>query len=271
MGVTADQIQANLIALGFNNQSAMAIYNKIAQSVGQVVDNTIAELANSEAIIQNLLISQYGLGKPLYYVANALNFQYGDNLIINTAINPVTQQPYLNLIYAVVDTTKQIITKAAFTQSVGSGGNSLLFLKVATLNSSTNQLQALSGIQLTAFQNYFLNFELPGLPITILSSNANILGFNAVCTYSTAYDLTTLETNVAAALTAFQNSFQFNGTLYVGQLQDYIKQNVQGVIDFFVFDTTLDGVAFAGSTELNSGYFDYVGGITGDIVYNAGQ
>lgn len=264
---TADRIQANLIALGFTNTSATAIYNKIAQSVGQIVDNTVTEINNSESIITNLLISQYGYGKPLYYVQNALNFQYGDNLIINTAINPVTGAPYLNLIYAVIDTTKQIISQAAF-QSTDTGGNStLLFLKVATLDQTTKLLVKLTDVQLAAFEAYMLNFELPGLPLNIISQDANILGFNALCTYYTSYDLTTLESGIATVLNTFRDTFQFNGEFFAGDLQDYIKQNVPGVRDFFINSTTLDGIAFSGSSTMGSGYFDYVVNIVDNISY----
>lgn len=263
---TADKIQSNLVAMGFTNTSALAIYNKIAQSVGQVVDNTISEISNSETIITNLLISQYGYGKPLYYTSAALAFQYGDNLIVNLTINPVTGAPYLNYIYAQVDTTKQIITQAAF-EAINSGGTVQMFLKVATTDTVTGLLVQLSGPQFTAFSNYFLNFQVAGLPISIINAAANILNFNAECTYFATYDLPTLQSNIATALNNFQKQFQFNGEFYSGDLQDYIKQNVPGIRDFFVFNTTLDGVPFSGSQSLISGYFNYQAGITGNINY----
>lgn len=265
---TADQIQANLAAMGFTNTSAMAIYNKIAQAVGQVVDNTITEIGNSETIITNLLISQYGYGKPLYYTSAALGFQYGDNLIVNMAINPVTGAPFLNYIYAVPDTTKQIITQAAF-EAVNSGATVQLFLKVATKDAVSGLLVPLSIPQFTAFSNYFLNFQIPGLPISVISAAGNILDFNSVCTYFATYDLPTLQTNIAAALISFQTSFEFNGEFYDGDLEDYIKQNVPGVRDFYISSTTLDGVPFSGSQSLVSGYFNYATTVIAGITYNA--
>lgn len=266
MSTTADKIQGNLIAMGFTNKSAMAIYNKIAQSVGQIVDNTISEITNSETTITNLLISQYGYGKPLYYVAAALMFQYGDNLVVNNAINPATGAPYLNYIYAVTDTTKQIITQAAF-QAIASGATVQLFLKIATTDPVSGLLVPLSVPQYGAFSSYFLNFQVAGLPISIINTAGNILNFQAACTYYASYDLPTLQSNLATALTNFQKQFEFNGEFFAGDLQDYIKNNVPGVRDFFAFNTTLDGAPFAGSTTLISGYFNYQTGIATGITY----
>eukprot|EP01037_Dinobryon_pediforme_P011474 gene11474-11570_t len=178
-----DTIVANLIALGFSNPSAEAIYNKFAEAAGVAVDNTITEIANSENIITNLLISKNGFGKVNYYTQAALAFQYGDDLIINTAINPDT------------------------------AGNAIqLILKVATTDINGN-LAPLSPAQLLAFQNYFLTFEILGLPVVIVS--------------------------------------------IAGELQDYIKQNVPGVKDYYIYNTTIDGLPFNGFTDLSSGYFNY--------------
>jgi hypothetical protein len=278
VATTQDQITANLIALGFTNQSAEAIYNKFAEAAGIPVDNTLTEIANSQSIITNLLISQYGLGKALYYVQAALAFQYGDDLSINMAINPVTGMPYLNDIYDVVDPTKQIIAQAAF-EEIPSGNSVQLVLKVATTDTSGN-LAALSPDQLTAFTNYFLTFQLPGLPVSVNSTAANVLNFNATATYISAYDLPTLQANIASALTAYQvqplsqvlpgsGTQSFNGVLYIDQLSAYVEANSPGLKDFFCYATTADGVPFSGFVALSAGYFNYDGSVLGNIVYNA--
>lgn len=263
----ADQIYQNLLALGYSNSSAAAIYAKEAQAIGLVIDNTLAEFTNTENIITNLLISQYGLGKPLYYTENAKAFQYGDNLVINTAINPVTGAPYLNLIYPTIDATKQIVKQAAFeTQAAGNG--LLLLLKIATLNALTGLLEPLSIAQYNAFSSYFLNFEIPGLPVTIINTPGNILNFKATASYYAAYDLPTLQVNVSAALISFQQTFDFNGIFFAGDLQDYIKSTVPGIRDFYVYNTTLDGTPFSGNQPLSSGYFNYAAGINTNITYS---
>lgn len=257
MSATTDQIQANLIAMGFDNPSALALYNKIAEGIGLVIDNTITEMANSENNIL-VIISTQRYGKSGYYTAIALAFQYGDDL----AINPVT----LELFYPVIDPAAKIVNQAAFEEII-SGSSSLLFLKIATLNTLTNQLQALSPDQLAAFENYFVNFELPGLVVTIISADPNQLGFQSTATVFATYDLSTLKTNLSNALIAFRNSFEFDGEFFAGDLQDYIKANVPGMRDFYIYNTIIDTTPFQGSKSLSSGYFDYVANILDLITY----
>lgn len=260
-------IFSNLQILGFNNVSVTSIYGQIANTLGLIVFNTIQEVNNSETIITNILIGQQGLGKPTYYTSNALAFQYGDNVIVNMAINSVYDAPYLNYIYDPVDTTKQIVKQAAFGMEA-SGNNILLFLKIATLNTTTGLLEPLDTDQLNAFSSYFLLFEIPGLPINIINAPANILNFNWVATYYASYDLPTIQTGIATNFTNFATSFQFNGEFFCGDLENYIKANVPGIRDFFISDTTVDGVPFSGSTTLGSGYFNYYATILSNGTYS---
>lgn len=264
---TIDQINANLTVLGFDSESAVSITNKIADAIAPIIDNTISEINNSELIIQNILISQQGLGKPAYYTSNALAFQYGDNVIINTAINPVTGAPYLNYIYNPVDSTKQIINQAAF-ESVPSGNNIELFLKIATLDTLSGLLVPLNAGQLLAFSNYFFLFQIPGLAINIINTAANILNFMSIATYFASFDLPTLQANIATSFANFVNTFEFNGEFFCGDLEDYIKANVPGIRDFFISNTTLDNIPFTGSVVLGSGYFNYFTSILSSVTYN---
>lgn len=244
MGATTDTIASNLIALGFDNTSDAAIYNKIAQAVGIPIDNTITEFANSEARILNIISTQR-YGRAAYYTAAAKAFQYGDDLVVD----PVT----FDDVYAVINPLKQIISQAAFEDQ----GNGALFLKVATLDTVSGNLLALNADQLAAFKNYFVNYQIPGLPISIISTNPNVFSFNAVCTYQKTYDLSALKTNLQAALTTFRQTFAFDGELFIGDAADYMKANVPGLRDFYIFNTSLDGAVFAGSISLPAGYFNY--------------
>jgi len=252
---TLETIQQNLQNLGFLNTSNAAIFNEIAIAVSTSIDNTITEINNGEtAILQ--LITNKNYGKPGYYIAAALAFQYGDSL----SIDPVTQAYY----YATIDTAAQIVNQAAF-ESNTSG----LFLKIATLNTMTNLLEPLSSPELAAFSSYYLLYELPGLPVTIINNAANILNFNAICTYYAQFDLTTLQTALSAALDTFRNSFLFDGTLYITDLESYIINNVPGVRSFFTSSQTIDSAPFTGSTILAAGYFNYFSAILSQITYNA--
>ena len=242
MATTQQQINSNLIALGFSNPSQAGIFNKIAEGLGIIVDNTLTEFANTQNTIV-ATITNKNYGKAGYYTAYALAFQYGDSLAIDSNGN---------YYYPTIDTTVQIIKQAAFTAS--SGGD--LFLKVATTDTTGNTI-ALSLAQYTAFVSYMKNFEIAGLPVNYISVPPNSLYFVANCTYYSSFDFTTLQNNVNTYLTLFMNSFTFNGTFYVTDLADYIKTNVPGVRDFYIGQTQIDSVPFTGNTILTAGYFNY--------------
>lgn len=254
MSTLAD-IEANLATLGFLNTSTSALYNKIAQGVSIPIDNTLQEINNGLNVI-NAAITNKNYGKAGYYIEKALAFQYGDSL----SIDPVTQQYY----YATINAANQIIAQAAF-ESTGSG----LFLKVAKLNTITNLLEKLSDPELAAFSSYFLLFELPGLPVSIITADANILNFNTIATYYAAYDLPTLQTNISNALNAFRDSFLFNGVFYTTDLQAYMQANVPGLKSFFMEATQIDSAPFTGNIALTSGYFNYDTNVLTNITYNA--
>ena len=74
-------------------------------------------------------------------------------------------------------------------------------------------------------------------------------------------------TNIQTQLTAFQQTFAFNGILYTDDMSAYIKANVPGVRDFYVAGTTVDGAPFVGQTSLKAGYFNYQTGVTTNITY----
>ena len=252
---TYQQILANFQALGYSSDSVTAIFKKQAEAISITVDNTKTEILNSETIINNIITLQR-YGKAGYYTGKALAFQYGDSL----TVDPVT----LDDIYLTIDTTKQIIKQAAFEDITGS-----LFLKVATQDIISGDLIALTTDQFNAFSSYFTTFQIPGLPVSIISNSANLLNFNTICTYYATFDLPSLKTNIQNAMTLFRQSFQFNGEFFNGDLSDYIKQNVPGVRDFYLSNTAIDSVPFSGSKSLDAGYFNYISTIFDQITYTA--
>lgn len=257
MGQIQDQIAANLQALDFNNPAVLAIFSKVAEALGIPIENTITEIANSETSILNT-VNTKGYGKDQYYVDTALAFQLGDDLVID----PVTKKN----IYAVIDPSKQIIAQAAF-EEIGSDQEKQLFIKIAKKDQTTGLLVQLTNDEFASFSSYYTTFEIPGLPVTIINKQANILSFAAKLTYYKTYNLTKLQTNLLNALNVFRDSFQFNGEFFNGDLTAYIKKQVPGDRDFFIFNTTIDGVAFNGSIPLDAGYFNYISNIFNQIQF----
>lgn len=240
------------------NPSNVSLYGKIANSIAPIIDNTIAEQVNTQNNIQEI-ISLKQIGKAGYYVQQALNFQYDlvNNVGTPLVVNSLTQ----NNEYSVIDTTLQIIKVAIFDEPT-------MTLKVAYLDPTSNTLQALP-VSYTAngrtvnllqiFQNYIISVaEFAGLPTTKISLPPNIFAFQGIITYYSSFDLATLQTNVLNAIFAFRDSNPAsNGILYLNDLSDYIKNNVQGIRNLAIVFPTLDGVPIVGETLLNAGYFNY--------------
>lgn len=241
-----DTIITQLEALEFENPSNDSVYGMIAQAIGEVLDNVLTEFSNTQnAILDTINTQRYG--KAGYYQKVALAFQYGYDLI------PAVGN--LDPVYAIIDTTAQIVVQAAFQNNSGA-----LSMKVAAQNAITGLLIQLNALQLPAFISYFINFQIPGLPVSVVSLSGNVFAYNSVCTFNAGYNQTNLQSNLAATLIAFQISSQtgnFNGTLYADALSTYVKANVPGVVDYYIYNTTIDGSVFLGSTLLTAGYFNY--------------
>ena len=230
-----------------NSGSVAAIINKIAEAVGQAIDNTLTELNNTYTLITNIIVNK-NFGHTQYYTDYALMYQEGVDLIIDS----VTKKLY----YATIDTNKQIIKQAAF-EEVVTGNSASLVLKVAYTDPDTGLLAKLPTDKKTAFDSYFSNFEIPGLPVAKISNDPNILTFDALITYDKNFDLTTIQNNWATALISLRDTFQFNGVFYNYYFENYIVTNIPGVLSVYLSNTKIDTVAFNGSTKLSAGYFNY--------------
>lgn len=240
------------------NTSAAAFDEKIASAIAPNIDNTISEIANSESIITNIIGSQrYGRGG--YYQQKALEYQEGVDLTVDANLNPV---------YASVDTSKLLIKQAAF-DTASSGNNQILTLKVAALDTDTNSLRALTTEEKEGFDNYFVLFEIPGLPVNKVSLDANIFDFSAKVTYYATYDFNNIVNEITSQLYNFRNTFNFNGVLYVNDLETYLKSNIPGIRNVSLSNTTIDGDSFENEVVLLSGYFDYPAGILTGFTYVA--
>ena len=104
-----------------NSKSVAALFTKLVEAISQVFDTILAEMANTQTIITDI-VSQQSYGHSKYYTDAALAYQDGDNLSVDE---------FGNFYYVKIDATKQIITQAAFVESI-SGLTVNLVLKVAS-------------------------------------------------------------------------------------------------------------------------------------------
>ena len=238
----------------FSNNSVAAIFDAIARTIGDSIDTTLAEFANTQSIIDNNILTK-NYGRYWWYVGKALAYQDGDSLIENIDTH--------DFYYQTIDLSKQIIKQAAFEDATNNYAG--LKLKIATIDSVSGLLIKLSTVQKAAFDNYMRNFEIPGVPLTKISIDANILNFDFACQYSKNYNLSNIIAQIQIAFNNFQKTFHFNGLFYrngLYGLENYIVDNIAGIIDFSISNMTLDLISFINYISLPSGYFNYDNSIT---------
>lgn len=240
------------------NTSAASVYQRMVVAFSSVVNTVLTEIKNTASLIEEY-IEQNRFGSSQYYIKAARAFQYGDSLQFDEYYKPY---------YAQIDTSKQIVAQAALDileSTIKIGGQDYLIqtltLKVARRD-EFGQLAKLNSNQLQAFQVYMQNFLVPGIPISIKSLDANTIKFSSmVCTYSPEFDLSTIQSEVQAAMIAFRDQSSFNGTFYTNHLEQYVRSNVVGVIDFWLDGAQIkiddEWQSFDQKVVMPAGYFNY--------------
>jgi len=150
----------------------------------------------------------------------ALDFQFGDTLQF---IDEIFQYP-------IIDTTKQIVKRAAVIEVGGQ-----VLLKVTKLTSGVPD--KLDSGELTAFQGYIAQVKTAGIQIVIITADADLLKiaydihYNPQLLKSTGESIGTPGTfPVEVAIDSFIQNLPFNGILNLTQLTDAI-QLAEGVTD----------------------------------------
>ncbi len=166
--------------------------------------------------VNNIIITQ----KPhtlQWYVYMAKQFQYGDALIPDTDT------------YAVIDTTKQLVSYAAATE-IFKG------IRIKVAKTTSGDLAPLSSSELTAFTSYASLIKDAGVRLYITSTNADRLilnlkiYYNALVLDSTGQRLDgTGNTPVQDTISLFLENLPFNG-LYINYRLLNALAAVDGVI-----------------------------------------
>jgi hypothetical protein len=126
-----------------------------------------------------------------WYSQKAKEFQLGDNLDATNG----------SVVYPVIDEAKQIVTASAVKELGGS-----LILKVA--KDGSGGLVPLSTTELSSFQGYVRNFKDAGVPIVVVSQNPDLLKVGINIFYDPIIPLTTIKTNVEAAIDSYINNWR---------------------------------------------------------------
>ncbi|MCG8310739.1 MAG: baseplate J/gp47 family protein [Cytophagales bacterium] len=179
-------------------------------------------------------------GTPGWYAEKCLEFQLGDDLIIDNG----------KITYAVFDEEKQIVKRVGYKDDSGT-------LTLKTAKESDGVPEALSAIELNQLKAYIEKVKFVGTDVQATSLNADKMRLTATIYYDGIYAQADIQTAVEAALNNYMTNLPFNGIVIKNKVIDAI-QAVEGVHDIVITTLTIvTGITptvVARTHELPSGY-----------------
>jgi len=192
-------------------------------------------------------IANTRVGTIVWYVEEALKFEYGNHLILLSDGS---------LGYLVPNPALRIISNASMTENLATGD---VYLKVC--KQTDGVLEKLNDAELLAFKNYIYDIKTAGTKLSTISYDSDMIKYNLVVYYNLGYDPVTLKESVKTALENYRNNIDFTGIVYKNKLLQAIL-DVPGVVT--VNATLLQSRAYSNSyadmtakTVLSSGYFNF--------------
>ncbi len=188
-------------------------------------------------------IAAHKPGTKLWYKQQALNFQYGDQLV------------YLNekYQYLILDDTKKIVAQASVNDNGG-----VVRIKAAR-SDGNGGLQKLTSLQVFSLAAYFVKIRYAGTKTVAVSFDPDTIKLWFVIKYDALVEMDALQIAVKEAVKVYLKSLPFDGRVILSAVVDSI-QAVPGVTDVVVR-------GFYG-TYGNVGDFDRT--VFGDYATNAG-
>lgn len=222
---------------GLTSNSQVSIFGNIFYTTATEI-SILEQLIDAYILDIEAIIEQQAIGSTPWLRAKVLEFQYGDNVELNTTTFAIA--------YPVLDTTKQIITRC----SVKEVGNLVVQVKVA----KSEPPVSLAAGEVTALESYIDVIQPAGTQINIVTLTSDKLYLAGTVYYSGQYS-SVIATNVEFALTTYMadlsSATNFDGVVSVNDIIDTI-QGVEGVSDFKPTEVAgrPDTTAFASRTVI---------------------
>lgn len=201
----------NSIELGSLNSASQTAIWRLWVYVVSVAHFALESLWDIFKVEVNELVASRRLGTPSWYVSIAKEFQLGDDLL-ETGL------------YAVIDESKRIITRASFKED---DLESVLTLKVAKGDVSP---VALESEELSQFRTYIEELKFAGTKISVVSLNADLLRGSLTVYYDGILNANATLANIQEATRNYLKELPFDGTLLRNELIERIR-DVPGVQD----------------------------------------
>lgn len=169
-------------------------------------------------------------GTPAYYANAMLKYQHGDELIMN--------EEGTQFSYPIVDTTKRIITKVAYSENEETGFHDKeLLLKVA--KGEPGHYERLTEDELLSARAYLRQIAFAGTHFLMVSRKGDVLIPRVTVYYDGAIPVEDVYSNIENALNDFIANIDFNGVIYAQKVIDAI-QTAEHVVDVYVNNAATD-------------------------------
>lgn len=226
------------------HNKSMAAFWTYAKKIIVFVALTLERFFDQHKTDVNAIIEKTETGSIDWYLSLCYAYQHGDGLIIDN------NQP----VYATLNQSKQIIARA----SIKEDANATLLIKV--VKAAGEQLTRLDTNEIAAFTAYINRRKLAGTKIEVQSLDADLLDLQVeVLLDPLLFDPTGKLLSegssepVHKAIVQHLKVFDFGGTFYLSKLIDSVM-DTEGVKDFYITSSKLNGSSFTQKIQSNAGY-----------------
>lgn len=233
-GDTATQYKADL-----SNQSIVGRNRLMMRLVSYAMyaQRVLWDIFRTE-VKELALDGHYGTAR--WFVAKALEFQFGDNLVFTPK----------DAFYNPVNTSNRIVAQAACVEL-----GYTVVVKAARLVSGS--LVALTDNQRIALQDYFDELR-PPIVVQVRSAESDKVRMKATVVTDAKIGTSTISNNVQQAINNYFGKLQFNGALRLTDLRQAIL-SVPGVIDLVIGSLEVRSNASATWTLVNRVHVTFAG------------
>jgi enhancing lycopene biosynthesis protein 2 len=224
MARTFDQIKTEIIDAVATQPSLSTTLTSTSQTSiwRQLVDAftstllTNDQLADVQLAKLNTIADEAVPGTPAWLQRKVLEFQYGDQLVIN---------PDFTISYPIQDPSKCIVTRCSVKQV---DVDRQVLVKVA--KGTGGSLLPLSTAELNALKAYLERIGFAGINLVSISLPGDRLICQAELYVDGEFVVADVKNNVISAINSYLANLAFDGTLYLTRIEDII-QSVAGIKD----------------------------------------
>lgn len=165
-------------------------------------------------------ISKAASATPLWLQDKIFKFQYSASDPQIVKLDTITFAPT----YDVISPELQIVKRASINTTVSN------YVTIKVAKQPNDVLIPLEPLETASLQGYVTTIGAAGINYVVTSTPANQMFWNVDIIYDAQF-ASVIETNIIAATNAYLLNIPFDGIFRVNKLEQYIMNNVLGVID----------------------------------------